>query len=131
MESFIGETEVEKMANTIKRNTVFIECMALMNSSAFGAGEVLGNYKQDDMWITKDSNGKKWRNLTSNLRNENYYKFINQYSMMDIVCYLMNRNVNYQTVLTEMLVDAIETTFDETRVCCVEDIYEYISKHLI
>lgn len=73
------------MANTIKRNTIFIECMALTNSQAFGAGECVGNYRKDDMWIVKDSNGKKWRNLTANLRNENYYKFINQYSMSDII----------------------------------------------
>lgn len=119
------------MSNTIKRNTIFIECMALTNSSAFGAGEVVGNYKQDNIWMVKDSNGKKWRNLIGNLRNENYYKFINQYSMMDIVYYLMNRNADYQTVATEILIDAIERTFDEAWICCVEDIYKYVSENLI
>lgn len=119
------------MSNTIKRNTVFIECMALTNSSAFAAGEVIGNYKHDNMWIVNDSNGKKWRNSTNNLRNENYFKFINQYTMMDIVYYLMNRNADYQTVLTEMLVDAIERAFDEAWICCIEDVYKYISKNLI
>ena len=43
------------MANTIKRNTIFIECMALANSQAFGTGECIGNYRKDDMWIAKDS----------------------------------------------------------------------------
>ena len=83
------------------------------------------------MWIAKDSNGKKWRNLTANLRNENFYKFINQYSMSDIIYYLMDRNADYQTVMTDMLVEAIETTFEETRVCCIDDIYNYISENLI
>ena len=119
------------MANTIKRDTVFIECMALTNSSAFGAGECVGNYRKDDMWIAKDSNGKKWRNLTANLRNENFYKFINQYSMSDIIYYLMDKNADYQTVMTDMLIEAIETTFEETRVCCIDDIYNYISENLI
>ena len=119
------------MANTIKRNTVFIECMALTNSQAFGAGECVGNYRKDDMWIAKDSNGKKWRNLTANLRNENFYKFINQYSMSDIIYYLMDKNADYQTVMTDMLIEAIETTFEETRVCCIDDIYNYISENLI
>ena len=119
------------MANTIKRNTIFIECMALTDSEAFGAGECVGNYRKYDMWIAKDSNGKKWRNLTANLRNENFYKFINQYSMSDIIYYLMDKNADYQTVMTDMLIEAIETTFEETRVCCIDDIYNYISENLI
>lgn len=130
MESFMAETEV-KMSNVIKRNTVFIECMVLVDNNLFAAEEVIGNYKHNDMWIVNDSNGKKWRNLTNNLRNENYFKFINQYTMMDIVYYLMSRDENYQTVLTEMLVDAIEKTFDEAWICCIEDIYKYISENLI
>lgn len=119
------------MCNTIKRNSIFIECVTLTSSQAFGEGECIGNYKKDNMWIAKDSNGKKWRNLIKNLRNDSYYKFINQYSMSDIIYYLMDRNADYQTVMTEMLVDAIETAFEETRVCCIEDIYNYISEYLI
>ena len=119
------------MCNTIKRNSIFIECVALTDSTAFKAGEHIGNYKTEDGWISKDSNGKKWRNLTGNLRNENYYKFINQYSMEDIVYYLMDRNSDYQTVLWDMLVEAIETTFKETTIHCIDDIYNYISNNLI
>lgn len=119
------------MANTIKRNTVFIECMALTNSNAFGEGELFGNFRQDGKWIAKDSNGKKWHNLTANLRDEKFYKFINQYSMNDIILYLMERNADYQTVYNGLLIEAIETTFEEAVVCCIEDIYKYISENLI
>ena len=70
----------------------------------------------------------KWKEI---LRNENFYKFINQYSMSDIIYYLMDKNADYQTVMTDMLIEAIETTFEETRVCCIDDIYNYISENLI
>lgn len=119
------------MGNTIKKETVFIETMVLTNSSAFREGEYVGNYKQDGRWIAKDSNGKKWQNLTSNLRNENFYKFINQYSMPELVQYLRDKVADYYTVAYEFLVTAIETTFEETRMCCIDDIYKYVSKNLI
>lgn len=119
------------MANRIKRNTVFIEVMTLTDSNAFGAGEAVGNMKIDGVWIAKDSNGKRYRNLVGNLRNENYFQFINQYSMSDIICYLMDKNVDYQTVMTEMLVDAVYTAFEETIVVCLEDLYDYITTYLI
>lgn len=120
------------MANRIKRTTVFIEAVALVNSEAFKSGEKVGNYKDEfNRWIVTDGNGKRWRSLPGNLRNENFYKFINQYSMSDIVYYLMDRNEDYQTVLWESLVGAIETTFREERVNCLEDIYRYVVEHLI
>lgn len=120
------------MANSIKRTTVFIEVVALTNSTAFKAGEAVGNYKDDlNRWVATDENGKRWQNLAKNLRNENFYKFVNQYSMEDIIYYLMNRNVNYQTVMREMIVEAVETTFKEARVTCIDDICEYIVHHLI
>lgn len=119
------------MCNTIKRDSIFIECVALTDSNAFGAGECIGNYRKDGMWIAKDSNGKKWRNLSKNLRNEHFYQFINQYSMNDIIYYLMEKNTDYQTVMWEMLVEAIETTFEEAIIYCIEDVYKYISENLI
>lgn len=117
--------------NRIKRNTIFIEVVAKTNSSAFKAGEKVGNYRDDNMWIAKDRNGKKWRNLTSNLRNSDYYDFVNQYSLEDIVYYLMDRNADYQTVLWESLVSAVKTAFNETIINNIDDLYNYIVSNLI
>ena len=120
------------MANRIKRDSVFIEAMALTDSSACYTDELIGNYKDDfNRWIFVDSKGKKWHNLTSNLRNDNYFEIVNQYSMEDIIDYLFRRNLSYQTVMTGMLVDAVKTTFKETRVVCIDDIYRYMVKNLI
>lgn len=47
------------MANSIKRTTVFIEVVALTNSTAFKAGEAVGNYKDDlNRWVATDENVK-------------------------------------------------------------------------
>ena len=120
------------MGNRIKRDSVFIEAKALTDSNACISGELIRNYKDDSgRWIFVDSNGKRWQNLTSHLRNENYFEIINQYSMGDIIDYLFRRNLSYQTVMTEMLIDAIQTTFKETRVVCIEDIYRYMVENLI
>lgn len=119
------------MANVIKHNTVFIECMALINTNAFGEGELLGVFRQDGRWITKDSNEKRYQVSTSQLRENVFCNFINQYSMNDIILYLMERNEDYQTVYTGFLIEAIETTFEEAVVCCIEDIYKYISENLV
>lgn len=120
------------MGNRIKRDSIFIEAEALTDSNACITGELIGNYKDDSgRWIFVDSNGKRWQNLTSHLRNENYFDIINQYSMGDIIDYLFRRNLSYQTVMTEMLIDAIQTTFKETRIVCIEDIYSYMVKNLI
>lgn len=51
--------------------------------------------------------------------------------MSDIIYYLMDRNADYQTVMVEALKNAVETTFKEARVTCVDDIYKYIMQHLI
>lgn len=120
------------MANRIKRNTIFIECEALTNSSAFGVGELVGNYKTEHGWIATDSNGKRWLNFAQSIRNENFYKVHNQYSMQDIVWYLRERNEDYYTVVWEMLEDAVTTALEEAKhICCISDIYEYIAEHLI
>ena len=127
-----GFMEVTIMGNRIKRDSIFIEAKALTDSSVCITGELIGNYKDDSgRWIFVDSKGRRWQNLTSHLRNENYFEIINQYSMGDIIDYLFRRNLSYQTVMTEILVDAIRTTFEETRVVCIEDIYRYIVKNII
>lgn len=120
------------MGNVIKRDTVLIIVEAQTNSSAFCVGEIVGNYKDEyGRWIAIDSNGKRWRNLATNLRNENYYRFINQYSISDIVYYLTDKNIDYQTVMYEMLVDAIRETLDTIQVTTLDDVYKYISQNLI
>lgn len=119
------------MGNRIKNDSIFIVAETLINSSAFKTGEVVGNYKDDNEWIATDISGKRWQNLISHLRNENYFKIINQYSMSDIIYYMQSKNENYYTVMWEILVDAVKTTFKEARVTCIDDIYNYISANLI
>ena len=119
------------MGNRIKKDSIFIVAETLTDSMAFKFGEIIGNYKEDNRWIITDIKGKKWQNLISHLRNENYFKIINQYSMADIIYYLQSKNENYLTVMWEMLVDAVKTTFQETRINCIDDIYKYVSENLI
>lgn len=120
------------MGNKIKKDSIFIVAETLTDSGTFKVGMIIGNYKDDvNRWITTDSNGKKWQNLICHLRNENYFRIINQYSMSDIIYYLQSKNENYLTVMGEMLTDAVKTTFGETRVICVDDIYKYITGNLI
>lgn len=120
------------MGNRIKRTTVFIEAVTVINTTALKADEVMGCYKDEfNRWVTTDENDKRWQVLPGNLRNENFCKFVNQYSMSDIIYYLMDRNTDYQTVMWEMLVEAVETTFKKARVTCIDDIYKYIVQHLI
>ena len=119
------------MGNRIKKDSIFIVAEILTDSNAFKAGEIIGNYKDDNRWIAKDLSGKKWNNLASNLRDRNYFKIINQYSMSDIIHYLQRKNVNYYMVMWEMLVNVVKTTFEETRVTCIDDIYKYVSANLI
>lgn len=119
------------MGNRIKKDTVFIVAETLTDTNAFKSGEISGNYKDDNGWIVTDSQGKKWQNLISNLRNENFYKIINQYSMPDIIFYLQSKNEDYLTVMWETLVDAVKTAFKETRITFIDDIYKYVSVHLI
>lgn len=120
------------MGNRIRKDSIFIEVETLTDSSAFKVGDTTGNYKDDNnRWITTDSQGKRWQNLINHLRNENLFKIINQYSMSDIIYYLQSKNANYYTVMWEMLVEAVKTTFRETRVTCIDDIYKYVSENLI
>ena len=124
--------EATIMGNRIKRDSIFIEAKALTDSSACITGELIGNYKDDSgRWIFVDSKGIRWENTISCLRNDDYFEIVNQYSMSDIIDYLLIKNKDCQTVMTEMLVDAIRTTFEETRVVYIEDIYRYIVKNLI
>lgn len=119
------------MGNRIKKDSIFIVAETLTDSSAFKAGETIGNYKDDNGWITTDTDGKRWKNLICHLRNENFFKIINQYSMSDIIYYLQSKKADYYTVMWEMLVDAVKNTFQETRITCIDDIYKYVSENLI
>ena len=120
------------MGNVIKRDTVFIEVMTMTSSSAYEPGEAIGIFKDVDYgWTSKDSKGNWWHMFIDHIRNENFYKVINQYSMSDIVYYLQERNSDYYTVMWDILVDAIKTTFRETKITCIDDIYKYIATNLI
>ena len=120
------------MANRIKNDSIFIVARALTDSNAFKVGDVIGNYKDDsERWIAKDGNGKRWQHLITDLTNRCYFEIIGQYSMNDIIYYLENKNDDYQTVMWEMLVDAVKTTFKESRVTSLDNIYKYIVENLI
>lgn len=123
----------EAMGNTIKRNTIFVEAMAMINNSAFGAGEAVTAFKFEGKWIARDANGKFWSMLVSHLRNEKLFEIKKQYSMSDIIYYLMEKNPDYQTVAWEILEEAVNTTFAEANLygCGVDGIYKYVSEHLI
>lgn len=118
---------------TIHRSTIFIETEYLVDSLAFNQDDKVGYFKREDKWLTKDKEDvhKTWRVFPSMLRNEALIKIIHQYSMPDIIYYIFSRNSDYQTVYWSMLEDAVRETFEETRVTCLEDIYEYISSNLI
>lgn len=73
------------MGNRIRKDSIFIVAETLTDSSAFKAGKVIGTYKDDNRWVTTDTQGKRWQNLIGHLRNENFFKIINQYSMSDII----------------------------------------------
>lgn len=119
------------MGNVIKRNTVFIEATAVTNSCAYEKGTRIGLFKRDSDWLSKRDDGKYWKTFISHIRNEHYYSVNKQYSIEDIVDYLRRRNRDYYTVMWEMIVDAINTTFDETEVKCIDDIYEYVNANLL
>ena len=118
---------------TIHRSTIFIETESLVDSLAFNQDDKVGYFKREDKWLAKDKEDvhKTWRVFPNMLRNEALIKIIHQYSMPDIIYYLFSRNSDYQTVYWSMLEDAVRETFEETRVTCLEDIYEYISSNLI
>ena len=121
------------MGNVIKRNTVFIEAMSLVDNNAFGAGEVVSVFKMENNWITQDSKGEYFRVPASLIRNENFTKVEKQYSINDIIYYLMEKNVDYQTVAWEILEEAVVTAFKEMYFygATLNDIYNYIAEHLI
>lgn len=118
---------------TIHRDTIFIETESLDDLLVYNAGDKVGYFKREKKWLTKNKkdNYKMWRVSQDVLRNEALVKIIRQYSMSDIIYYLFRRNSDYQTVYWDMLEHAIKRTFEETRVTCLEDIYEYISSNLI
>lgn len=121
------------MGNVIKRNTVFMECMTMRDITAFAAGEIVSVYRIENKWVTQDSNGKYFRIDSSFLRKDEFFKINKQYSMSDIIYYLMDRNVNYQTVAWEFLEEAVLTAFKEMRFygATLNDIYNYILDYLI
>lgn len=119
------------MGNVIKRNSVFIIGECLVDNTAFGEGEVVPFFRSDDRWITIDSNGKRWRSVVSHMRNENCYRFVEQYTISDIVYYMWDRNSDFQTVFTEILVDAIKETLNTVYCTSLEDVYKHISENLI
>lgn len=123
----------EAMGNTIKRNTIFIEAMAMKDNAAFGAGEAVTIFKFEEKWITRDANGKFWRLPISLLRNEHLFTVNKQYSMSDIIYYLMKKNQDYQTVAWEFLEDAVNTTFAEANLygCGLDGICKYVTENLI
>lgn len=118
------------MGNVIKRNSVFMESEMLVDSSIHKKGERIGLFKMEDGWKSRWQD-KRVRHFASHLRNKNYHRIEKQYSMEDIVYYLQRRNRDYYTVMWEMLVDAVNTTFQETEVKCIDDIYDYVSENLI
>lgn len=121
------------MGNTIKRDAIFIEAMAMKDNAAFGADEAVTALKFEGKWITRDVNGKFWRLPVSLLRNKSLFTVNKQYSMSDIIYYLMEKNPGYQTVAWEFLEDAVDTTFAEANLygCGVDGIYKYVSENLI
>lgn len=121
------------MGNVIKRNTVFMECMAMRDITAFAAGEIVSVYRIENKWVTQDSNGKYFRIDSSFLRKDEFFKINKQYSMSDIIYYLMDKNVDYQTVCWELLEEAVLTAFKEMYFygATLDDIYNYISGNLI
>ena len=121
------------MGNLIKRNTVFMECMSLVDNNVFAAGEMVSVYKIENIWITQDSNGKYFRVPASLIKNEKFTEVEKRYSMSDIIYYLMDRNTDYQTVCWELLEEAALTAFKEMYFygATLDDIYNYISSNLI
>lgn len=116
---------------TIKRNSVFLSVEQLVDTNCSGSGEILGYHKDDNRWLTKASDGKIYCAPPSSLRNDNFCRIINQYSMSDIIYYLMDKNPDYQTVPWELLEEAVDTTFRKSRLWTIEDIYNYITEYLI
>lgn len=119
------------MSNVIKRSTLFMETIALTNCIPFIEGECAGFFKWQGKWVVKDSNNALWTIAAKHLRNEKLFQIVKQWTMDDIVLYLMDRNEDYQTVDSHILEDAINTALMEGKICCIEDLYEYIVENLI
>lgn len=118
------------MGNVIKRDTVFIEAVALTESSAFNVDDEVTFFKRDNNWLTR-KDGKYYQTFISHVRNEHFYYVVNQYSIKDIVLMIQNRDESYCSVFWDFFVEAIETTFKETEIKCVDDICDYIMENLI
>ncbi len=120
------------MGNRIKRTTDFLIAKANLETLAFGCGEPIGIYKNEwGRWITTDTKGKGWQVLVAHIRNDALLTILEQYTYEDIAYWLQQRNPNYQTVMWDMLIDAIKTTLKETNVASLEGIYQYIAEHLL
>jgi hypothetical protein len=121
------------MGNVINRNTVFMECMSLVDNNVFASGEMVSVYKIENIWVTQNLNGKYFRVPASLIRNEKFTEVEERYSMSDIIYYLMDRNTDYQTICWALLEEAVLTAFKEMYFygATLDDIYNYISGNLI
>lgn len=119
------------MGNTIKKDTVLIIAETLVDSEAFKTGETIVHYKGDGYFIYNDGTGKKWGVFLRRLRDERYYRIVNQYSISDIICYLQKKNEDYLTVMRELLAEAVRTAVNSIRISSLDDIYNYVAENLI
>ena len=115
----------------IKKSSVLLIVRTNVSAEPFSVGEIIGHYRRDGKWMTRDSTGKTWCNLISNLRNPHYFQYLSQYSMDDILNYLLGQDADLQTVCTERLEKAVYDTFLETQITSLPDIYKYIRCNLI
>lgn len=115
----------------IEHDVVFISVESQINTDYIIKGEIFGLYKTNNVWLHRQNEGKLLRAAQNIIQNDNYFKVLKQYSMSDIIYYLLDKHPDCQTVMWDMLEDAINTTFDEACLCTIDDICEYISKNLI
>lgn len=122
--------------SVIKQNSKYVEAMALTDSAAFVAGELVVVWKDEHgRWITKDSNGKKWHLLTNHLRNDCFYKIIRQSKGIEVrpAAYdLMYMDENFQTVFWDFIIDAIENSLKDCgQFFSVRELHDHIVKNYI
>lgn len=115
----------------IKHDTIFISVESQISNDYIIEGEVFGLYKTNNVWLHRQNKCKLLRVTQNIIKNDNYFKVLKQYSMSDIIYYLMDKYPDCQTVMWEMLESVVNTTFDEVSLCTIDDICEYITKNLI
>lgn len=120
------------MGNRIKKDSQVIIAKAKLKTQAFDREETFATYKDEwGTWVMTDSYGHHWSLLVSQIRNDDLLTILEQHSYSEIIYWLMERNSDYQTVMWDMLIDAIKTTIRETTIGSLEDMYKYISENLI